>query len=60
MKRNQWKVRAALYTAAATVINGRREILALLQRMYAALKNVPPEELREELVSCLAGMIHND
>ncbi|MDE6924898.1 MAG: hypothetical protein K2P59_06490 [Acetatifactor sp.] len=60
MKRNQWKVRAALYTAAATVINDRREILALLQRMYAALKNVPPEELREELVSCPAGMIHND
>ena len=60
MKRNQWKVRAALYAAAATVIDDRREILALLQRMYTALKDVPPEELREELVSCLAGMIHND
>lgn len=60
MKRNQWKVRAALYAAAATVIDDHKEILALLQRMYTALKDVPPEDLREALVSRMAEMIHND
>ncbi|MDE6924895.1 MAG: hypothetical protein K2P59_06475 [Acetatifactor sp.] len=60
MKRNQWKVRAALYGAAATIIDDRKEILELLQKMYAALKDVPPEELREELVSRLAELIHNN
>lgn len=60
MKRNEWKVRAAFYSAVAAVIDNQKEVLALLQKMYAALKDVPTEELQEELVSRLAEMIHND
>lgn len=58
MKKNEWKVRAALYGAAAAVIDNQKEILELLQKMYAALKDVPAEELRDELVSRLAEMVH--
>lgn len=60
MKRNEWKVRAALYGAAAAVIDSREEMLALLRKLYAALKDVPAEELQKELISSLAEMIHND
>lgn len=60
MKKNEWKVRAALYGAAAAVIDNQKEILELLRKMYAALKDVPAEELRDELVSRLAEMVHND
>lgn len=58
MKKNEWKVRAALYGAAAAVIDNQKEILELLRKMYAALKDVPAEELRDELVSRLAEMVH--
>lgn len=60
MKRNEWKVRAALYGAVAAVIDNQKEMLALVQKLYTALKDVPAEELREELVSRLAEMAHND
>ncbi len=60
MKRNEWKVRAALYGAAAAVIDNQREVLALVQKLYTALKDVPAEELRDELVSRLAELVHND
>lgn len=60
MKRNEWKVRAALYGAVAAVIDNQKEMLALVQKLYTALKDVPAEELREELVSRLAEMVHND
>lgn len=60
MKKNEWKVRAALYGAAAAVIDNQKEVLELLRKMYTALKDVPAEELRNELVSRLAEMVHND
>lgn len=60
MKKNQWKVKAALYGTAAAVIDSQEEILTLLRKLYTALKDVPAEEMQKELISRLAEMIHND
>lgn len=60
MKRNEWRVKAALYGAAATVLRNREEISALLRNLYSALKDVPAEELQEALVSRLAELIHSE
>lgn len=60
MKKNEWKVKAAVYGAIAGLTENQKGILDLLQRMYLALKDVPAEELRRELVSALAETIHQD
>ncbi len=60
MKKAQWKVKAALYGAAATWIDNSREISALLQDLHSALRDVPPEELQEALVAQLAGLVHSE
>lgn len=58
MKKNELKVKSMLYGAAAALINERKDILDLIQKLYAAFKDVPAEELRSELVSKLAEMVH--
>ncbi len=49
-----------LYDTIATLLDNQKDILKLLQKMYVALKGVPIEELRTELVSKLAEIIHEE
>ncbi len=60
MKKNEWKVKAMFYGTIAALLDNQKEILKLLQKMYTALKDVPAEELRTELVSKLAEIIHEE
>lgn len=57
MKRNERKVKAMLYDAILGVAEHHKDILELGQKMYAALKDVPADELREEFVSRLAEIL---
>ena len=56
MKRNEWKIKAMVYGTIASIIDNQKEILMLLQKIYLSLKDVPAEELQEEL----AEIIHDD
>lgn len=60
MKRNEWKVKAFLYGAVAALLDNQKDMLALLQKMYIALKDVPADELQKEFVTKLAEIIHNE
>lgn len=60
MKKNEWKIKAAVYDTIAALIDNQKELLAMLQKMYVALKDIPAEELREEFISRLAETIHEE
>lgn len=60
MKRAEWNVKAKFYGAIAAFLEDRRDILELLQNLYAALKDVPAEELRGEFISRLTEIIHEE
>lgn len=60
MKKSEWKIKAMFYNTIATLIDNQKEILALLQKMYIALKDVPAEELQKEFVAKLAEIIHDE
>lgn len=60
MKKNEWKVKAYLYGAVAAILDNQKDVLALLQKMYIALKDVPADELQKEFVTKLAEIIHNE
>lgn len=60
MKKNEWKVKAALYGTVAALIDNRKDILELIQKMYTALKDVPAEKLQEEFTSKLAELIREE
>ena len=58
MKKNEWRIKAAVYGAIAGLIDNQKELLSMLQKMYVALKDVPAEELQKEFISKLAEIIH--
>ena len=39
MKRNEWKVKAYLYGMIANVIDNQKDIIAVLEKLYVALKD---------------------
>lgn len=59
-KKAEWKIKATVYGAIATLINNQKELMSMIQKLYIALKDVPAEELQEEFISKLAEVIHKD
>lgn len=60
MKKNEWKVKAMLYSAILTVTEEHRSAIELLQRLYASLKDIPESELKKEFTEKLAEIIHTE
>lgn len=58
MKRNEWKVKAMFYGTIASVMDEQKDIIGFVQRLYIALKDVPMEDLRKELISNIAELAH--
>ena len=60
MKKNEWKVKCQVYAMIAKFMDNQKEYLGFLQNLYIALKDVPFNELRNEVVSKLAEIIHEE
>lgn len=60
MKKNEWKIKATVYGTIAALLDNQKELLVMLQKMYAALKDVPAKELQKEFIAKLAEIIHED
>lgn len=58
MKRNEWKVKAMLYGTVLNFWESRKDMTELAQRLYTALKDIPADELRKELISKIAELVH--
>lgn len=58
MKRNEWKVKAMFYGTIASIMDEQKDIIGFVQRLYGALKDVPMEDLRKELISNIASLAH--
>jgi hypothetical protein len=59
-KKAEWKIKATIYGAIATIIDNQKELLSMLQKLYIALEDVPAEELQKEFIAKLTEIIHND
>lgn len=59
MKKTEWKLKAKIYGYLYNFINNKEDILILAKKIYGELKDVPPSELRDELMSKLAGVIYD-
>lgn len=47
MKKNEWKVKAALYGAIAVILDKSKDISELLEKLTFALQDVPTDELQD-------------
>lgn len=59
-KKAEWKIKATIYGAIATIIDNQKELLSMLQKLYIALEDVPAEELQKKFIAKLTEIIHND
>lgn len=60
MKLNEWKIKAQLYGIIASFMDNQKDIAEFVTRMYTALKDVEPDELKEALISRLAELAHEE
>lgn len=61
MKKYEYTLKLKFYQIIVKVMNNQTEIknfLELVQKLYSALKDVPPEELQKEFISNLAEIVH--
>lgn len=61
MKKYEYTLKLKFYKTIVKIMNNQTEIkdfLELVQKLYSALKDVPPEELQKEFISNLAEIIH--
>lgn len=59
MKKKEISLKITLYTVIEKLITEQKDITALLSDLYAALKDVPFNELKDEFIMKLADIIHD-
>lgn len=52
------KVMLTFYKTTATLLDEQKDIISLLVRLYATLKDTPTEDLKSALITKLAEIIH--
>lgn len=60
MKRNEWKIKNAIYSSIVAVIENQKEITSVVKKLFEAFKGSSVEELRTEFVGKLAEIIHEE
>lgn len=60
MKKNEWKVKAAIYGMIASVMDNQKEFIEFAQKLYNGLKDVSAEDMQKELISKIAELVHDD
>jgi len=60
MKKNEWRVKGAIYGTIASVMDNQKEIIEFVQKLYDGLKDIPVEDMQKEFVSKIAELVHDD
>lgn len=60
MKKREWKIKKSIYDSVLYTIDNYKDLLLVFKKLVIALKDVPQESMREEFMSNLAEIIHND
>lgn len=59
-KKAEFKVKAMFYGAIAGFIDNKEPIIKMVRALFTELKDVPAENLRDELISKIAELVHKD
>lgn len=59
MKKNEWKVKSAIYGAIAAYLDNQDGVLNFFKEMYESMKDVNSDEIKEMLVSKVVEAVSN-
>lgn len=60
MKQTELKFKLMLYPIIGEFMNNNEEVFDFVEKLYLELKDVPPLELRKELIEKLAEYAHSE
>ena len=58
MKKIEFEIKLALYKGLKTIIDNQKSFSEFAIKLYTSLKDVPTNQLKEELVSKIAELTH--
>lgn len=58
MKIMQWKVKVMLYGTILGILENQEDVIELIKKMYVSLKDTSADNFREEFITKLAEVIH--
>ena len=58
MKAMEIEIKYMMYSTIITLMKEQKNVIDLVQKLYIALKDVPMEDLRKELISNIASLAH--
>lgn len=58
MKRNEWKIKAAIYGIIASVMDNQQEIIETAKKLFMSLKDISAEDMQQEFISKITELIY--
>lgn len=60
MKRNEWKIKAAIYGIIASVMDNQQEIIETVKKLFLSLKDISAEDMQQEFISKITELIYEE
>ena len=57
MKKNEWKVKAQVYSVIAVLMDNQKDIADFIKKFYESLKDVPADEFKEMFVAKIVELV---
>lgn len=60
MKRNEWKIKAAIYGIIASIMDNQQEIIEAVKKIFLSLKDISAEDMQQEFISKITELIYEE
>lgn len=60
MKRNEWKIKAAIYGIIASIMDNQQEIIETVKKLFMSLKDISAEDMQQEFISKITELIYEE
>lgn len=58
MKKNQWKIRNAVYNSILGFMKNKKGIVDTAKKLFDSVKDMSAEDIRDEFIGKLAEIVH--
>ncbi len=60
MKKNEWKIRNAIYNCILAFMENKKDIVNTAKKLFDSVKDMSAEDLRDEFIGKLAEIVHEE
>ncbi len=60
MKKNEWKIRNAVYNSILAFMENKKDIVNTARKLFDSVKDMSAEDIRDEFIGKLAEIVHEE